>query len=350
VLAVVIPVLPAAAAGAGGGTFGLTPAPGSDGRVAPYFTMTVAAGGSATGTAIVSNPGSTTETLKIGRAAGVTASNGGSAFSGAYQRCSGAGCWVTVRPASVTLPPHTSEGLRVTVHVPPGTADRQYLAGITAEQATRPRPVTVGSHGRAQAQAIIIEQAVVGVAVTVGVLSQLTTRLRIPRVLGEDIGPVARLNIQLDNTGQTFAHGTGRAACTVTGQRHSFAVVASTVLPRDHAVIAVNAPGLPEGATVPCTVALRYGRGLTAGWAGLVALPALPRTRVVHTGLGAYSVVSSGSGILPWLIALLTVGVLLLAALAVLLRRRGLAGPPGGQARADRSSRRKGRNPRSSSY
>jgi hypothetical protein len=322
-LVAVTSALPAAAAGpSGNGTFGLTPAPGPDGVVVPYFTLTVAPGSSASGIAVLSNPGSTAEKLKISRATGVTAGNGGSAFSQAFRKCSGTGCWMTITPASVTLAGHTEEGLRFTVHVPAGATPRQYLAGISAESAVRPQPVTVGANGKARAQAIIIEQVTVGVAVTVGSLSQMTTRFRIRGVSGADEGRTARLNIGLYNTGQTFAHGTGRASCMAAGQRHSFAVVASTVLPGDHAVIAVNAPGLPEGTTVPCTVRLRYGAGLIARWAGLVAIPAPPRTHTVHTGPGAYSVVSSGNGLLPWLIALVAVGVLILAALAVLIRRR----------------------------
>ena len=42
------------------------------------------------------------------------------------------------------------------------------------------------------------------------------------------------------------------------------------------------------------------------------------------TGPGAYSVVPGGSGLLPWMIALLAVNVLFLAALAIALRRRRL--------------------------
>ena len=164
-----------------------------------------------------------------------------------------------------------------------------------------------------------------GVAVTVGSLSQLTTRLRIPGVSGEAIGPTARLNIELANTGQTFAHGTGKASCTVAGKRRSYAVVASTVLPHDQAVIAVNAPGLPEGVTMPCAVRLGYGRGLVVSWAGLVTVPVPPRARIIHTGPGAYSVIPAG-GIPSWTIALLVVGGLVLAVMTVLLiqmRRRG---------------------------
>jgi len=320
-LAVVTQAVPAAAAPAGGnGQFGLTPVPDSAGRVAPYFMLTMAAGESATDTALVSNEGQVAEKLKLSRATGVTAGNGGSAFSQEFQGCAGTGCWVSGLAGEVTLPADAAERLQFTVRVPAGTPPGQYLAGLTMEAATPPRSVQVGSNGKATARATIIERVTVGVAVTVGVLSRMTTRLRIPDVTGEAIGPTARLNMELANTGQTFAHGKGRASCTAAGRSHSFAVYAATVLPHDQAVIAVNAPGLPEGATMPCAVRLRYGNGLIARWAGSVTVPAPPRTRIVHTGPGAYSVVP-GNGIPAWAIALIVIGVLVLAALAVVLLR-----------------------------
>jgi hypothetical protein len=224
----------------------------------------------------------------------------------------------------VTLPADAAEKLPFVVRVPAGTPPGQYLAGLTVEAAVPPPSVQVGSNGKATARAVIIERVTVGVAVTVGVLSQLTTRMRIPGVSGQAIGPTARLNIGLANTGQTFAHGTGKASCTAAGRSRSFTVYASTVLPHDQAVIAVNAPGLPEGVAMPCAVWLGYGNGLIARWAGLVTVPAPPRTRIIHTGPGAYSVVPD-AGIPVWAIALLVIGVLLLllaAMAAVLLRQR----------------------------
>ena len=321
-LAVVTPALPAAAVGVGGnGQFGLTPVPDSKGSVAPYFMLTVAAGESAAGTALISNLGHVTEKLKLSRATGVTAGNGGSTFNRSFQGCSGTGCWVSGLAGEVTLPAGAAEKLPFMVRVPAGTPPGQYLAGLTAEAAARPPSVQVGSNGKATARAVIIEQVTVGVAVTVGVLSRMTTRLRIPGVSGQAIGPTARLNMELANTGQTFAHGTGTASCTAAGRRHSFAVYASTVLPHDQAVIAVNAPGLPEGATMPCAVRLGYGNGLIVRWAGLVSVPAPPPERIVHTGPGAYSVVPD-AGIPAWAVALLVVGVLVLAAMAAVLLLR----------------------------
>lgn len=320
-LVAMAPVLPAAAVGVGGnGQFGLTPAPDSAGHAAPYFIMTVAAGDSAAGTALISNEGQQAEQLKVSRATGVTAGNGGSAFSRSFQSCSGPGCWVSGLPGQVSLPGLSGERLGFMVRVPAGTPPGQYLSGITAEAAAMPRSVQIGSNGKASARAVIVARVTVGVAVTVGSLAQMRTLLRIPGVSGQDIGPTARLDIVLANTGQTFTHGTGQASCTAAGRRHSFAVYASTVLPHDQAVIAVNAPGLPEGATMPCTVRIGYGDGLIVSWAGLVTVPAPPHTRIVHTGPGAYSVVPEG-GIPPWAVALLVVGVLVLAAVAVLLLR-----------------------------
>jgi len=321
-LAAVIPALPAAAARAvGNGQFGITPAPDSNGVVAPYFVLTVAAGQSTIGTAMISNPGTRTVTLKIGRSVGVTAGNGGSAFNPSFGGCAGSACWVSGLPSTLTLPAGTGERQPFKVHVPAGTAPGQYLAGITVESNASPRSVQVGSNGNgAIARAVIIDQVTVGVAVTVGSLDQLTTRLQIPAVTGVAIGQLARLNILLRNTGQTFTGARGRASCTAAGRRYTYRAIAGTVLPYGRATIPVNAPGLPKGTAMPCIVLLGYGHGLTVRWAGTVTVPVPPRTRIYHTGAGAYTVVPAGS-VPPWAIALIIVGVLALAVMAVLLRR-----------------------------
>jgi LPXTG-motif cell wall-anchored protein len=328
-LAAAIPALPAGAAGSGGfGGFGLTPAPASDGQVAPYFMLTLAAGHSAVAITRISDTAKRTEKLLVSRSTGGTAPTGGSTFNRPFLSCSGPGCWVTGLPKAVTLSAGSDKLLSFTVHVPRGTAHGQYLAGITAELAARPRPVKVGSNGKASAKAIIIDQITVGVAITVGSLSQLTTRMQVPGVSAGVIGTTGRLNVQVANTGQTFASAAGTASCTVTGKRYSVPVNVATILPGDRAVAVINAPRLKEGATVPCRVRLGYGHGQVATWAGSVTVPSPPRTRIVHTGPGAYSVLPAG-GVPTWAIALLVIGVLVLAALAVLLLRRRRHSPAG---------------------
>ena len=54
--------------------------------------------------------------------------------------------------------------------------------------------------------------------------------------------------------------------------------------------------------------------------AGLVTVPVPPAIRIVHTGQGAYSVISV-AGIPAWAIALIIIGVLVLVTMAVLLFR-----------------------------
>jgi Bacterial protein of unknown function (DUF916) len=320
---------PAAAGGPiGNGTFGISPAPGPNGQALPYFTMTLAPGQSAAGVAIVSNQSSTTQRLKIASSAGTTAANGGSAYEPTFTGCSGSGCWITGLPAQVTLAPGAADQLRFTVQVPAGTPQGQYLAGISAEPATTPKPVPIGSRGSAGARAIVIEEVTVGVAVTVGKLAALHSQLQIPTVTGQVIQTLVRLNIRLDNTGQTFSHAAGQASCTAGGAAHSYQAVAGTVLPHQSALIAVNTPGLSAGTTVPCTITLHYGASQVVTWTGKVAFPGAPRTRIVRNNNGSYSVVpvSSGIPLWAWLLGALLVALLLLGiAMFILYYRRARA-------------------------
>jgi hypothetical protein len=319
-LIVLVSALPAAAGGALSEPVGLVPANGSSGNAGPYFVLSLAPGQSVTPIAFISNPGQATRELRISRSTGGTAANGGTTFTQAFRDCSGVGCWVTGLPATVTLPPRTGERLQFRVSVPRGTAPGQYLAGITAEVAAPPSPAKVVSSGNATGKVIIIEQVTVAVAVTVGPASALTTRLTIPGVSAVSIGPTLRLNIELKNTGQTFAHGAGHGYCVAAGQRHPFAVYAPTVLPHDQALIAANVPGVPAGAAMSCTVRLGYAHGHVAAWSGLVDVPAASTLRIVHTGLGAYSVVPA-PGTPRWAMAVIVIAVLLAATVAVLLVR-----------------------------
>ncbi len=310
-----------------GGKFGLAPVSTGHGRPSLYFQLTVTAGRSARSAIIIANLGNKTQKLKIGRALGITATNGGSAYRPLLGGCAGSGCWVTGLPRVVTLPAGTEERLNFTVRVPAFTAPGQYLGGISAGPYTPPPPVVLGSNKKSSTRAVIVQDVTIGVAVTVGQLSSLTTQFRIPGVLGSIEGSTARLSIRLDNAGQTFAHATGTASCAAGGSQHSYAVHVATILPGDHAQVAVNAPGLPEGATLPCKVSLYYGNHQTVSWAGMVRIPGAPATRVIHTANGAYTVIPKG-GVPPWAMALIGIGVLILAGLGGLLVRPVLARRP----------------------
>jgi hypothetical protein len=304
----------------GADSFGLNPAPLPDGRSESYFNLTAGTGQSATATVILSDLGHKAEKLKLSRSLGVTAANGGIAYTGASGPCSGPACWLAGVARTVTLAGGVRERIAFTVHIPAGTPRRQYLAGITAELANKPKATKVGQHGKATAKAIIVEQVTVGVAVTVGNLSEMHNRLQISGVSGQALGTTPRLTVALRNTGQTFSGGTGRASCTSAGKSHSFRVATSTILPGGQAQIAVNARSLQQGTTVSCVVRIHYGHGQTVSWSGMVTLPKTTIARIVHTGPGTYTVIPV-SGIPGWAIALIVVGGVAIAGVALLLIR-----------------------------
>jgi hypothetical protein len=307
------------------GGFGLTPSPTAAGRPRPYFRFAMRPGRSARDTAIVSNDGPRTLRLRITTVVGVTALNSGSAFE-ARAGCTGASCWMTGLPVTVTLGPGAHVALPFRVTVPAGTPPGQYLAGLAAEPAARPRPVRLGSHGRASALAVIVDQVDVGVAVTVGSRSRLKTILVIPAVTGGFVGTTPRLYIRVRNSGQTFTKATGTILCLAGGRRRWFRVIMDTVLPGGGAVLPVNAPGL-SGRAVPCRVRLHDGAARAVTWSGIVQFPDPAPATTVHTGNGVYSAVPRDQ-VPPWAIVLMVLGALILATLlALLLRRRSRSRP-----------------------
>ena len=335
IIAIVAGITASASARAAGvprtGPFGLTPSPTAAGQPRPYFELTVLPGRSARDTAIISNEGTRTERLKVSTATGVTAANSATAVEGSFGKCARAGCWVTGLPATVTLAPGARKTLAFKVAVPAGTPPAQYLAGITAESAIRPRAVRVGSNGHAAANAIIIDQVTVGVAVTVGTLSRLRTALAISAVTAGSVGSTPRLYIPVHNSGQTFARATGAVSCRTGGRRRSFRVVMETVLPGDGAVLPINAPGLGTG-SVPCTVRLHDGAGPAVVWSGVVDVTDPAPTITVRTANGVYSALPDGP-VPPWAIVLMVIGALILTLLTLLALRRRHRGRPAHRAR-----------------
>jgi hypothetical protein len=354
-LLVSLPSSPAGAIGVSGGggmSFGASPAPQPGGGSRAYFNYTLAAGQSTTDAVVVTNSSTAAQTLKMSASTGITATGSGDAYYGYFAPCTGTGCWVTGLPPTVTLPANGTQTVPFTVTVPAGTAPMQYLAGITVEPTTTSAPTKLGSKGGASAQAVIVHQINIGVAVTVGALSSLSSRLTVSNLTIGSVGSTPRLFVHEQNEGQTFTHATGTAVCTAGGGQRTYPVVSDTVLPGEGAVLPVNAPGLPAGSAAQCTVRLGYGEATDALWHGTVAVPSVTPTTIIHTGPGQYSSVPLDRGIPTWAIALMVVGgvvsVLLLFLLWALLRRRkkddgvvaGAIGPDNPDGPADGEPRR----------
>jgi hypothetical protein len=319
-----VPAAAQAAGPFGTGPFGITPTPTATGQPRAYFILTLAPGGSARETAIISNQGTKRELLRVTTSQGVTAANSGSAFEGTTGWCAGVSCWIRGLPHVIALSPGARKLVAFRVTVPRWTRPGQYLAGVTVESAIRPRPVVVGRNGRASARAIIIDEVTVGVAVTVGPLRWLRTGLAIPTVWAGWIGPTPRLYIPVRNTGQTFVRATGSVSCRSGGRWRSYRVYMSTVLPAGRAVLSVNAPGLTSG-SMPCAIRLNDSAGRLVTWYGTVNLAPQVPTRTYHPSKGVFVSVPVSDSVPPWAVALIVIGSLILTSLVLLLiqsRRR----------------------------
>jgi hypothetical protein len=325
-------VAPASASSTPGAvSFGLTPVPTAAGQPRPYFNLTIAPGGSASDIAIVSNDGTRTERLRVGTSRGITAANSGSAFGSFSRTCAGVGCWVTGLPGTVTLAPGTGLALGFRVAVPAGTRPGQYLAGITVAAGAPSRSVRLRSHGHVSVSVVVVDEVTVGVAITVGSLARLRTRLVVPAVTAGSFASLPRLYVHVRNTGQTFARASGTVSCRLGGQDRLFRVLIDTVLPGGQAVLPINAPGLGSG-SLPCAVSLRDDVGHVVAWSGIVDAVAPTPVKTVHTGPGAYSTLPD-NGVPGWAIALMVLGGLILAALVgvlVLYRRANRRPEPRG--------------------
>lgn len=322
--------IPSMAAGVGGAfSFGAVPVSAKGGVQRSYFTFAVEAGGTSQDRIIVSNASAKPVTLRLSVSAGTTAEGSGGAFITDLPHCRGAACWIHGLPSRIILRAHRQRVIPFTVRIPAGARNRQYLAGITVQPAALPAPTTIRSRNGVGAKAIVIHQVNVGVALTVGPLSSMTSKLEIVRVVPVGIGGSARLLVSERNVGDTFLKATGQAICLAGKVRHAYPLSSDTVLPGNTTTLAVNTPGLPSGADIHCRVVLNYvgadGATAPASWRGIVKIPKLVKPHVVQTGPGSYAAVPKAH-VPRWAIALIAAGGAIVLALVVvivlLLRRR----------------------------
>jgi hypothetical protein len=311
-----------AAGGPDSGQFSIAPVPASDGAPRGYFMMTLDAGATARDEIVLTNGGTTPLQLKVGTTNGTTATNSGSAFENLPAKCTGAACWVTGLPATVTVPPHTRESLPFRVAVPAGTQSMQYLAGITAQPAARSKPVSIKSSGHAATRVVIVTQITIGVAVTVGSLASLPSKVAITGITANWIGTLVRLSADVRNEGERFTKGTGRMSCTLGGTAHTYPVSMGTVLPGDGAVLPVNGTGMRAGAW-QCTLKIEDSGGTTDTWSGSVTVPDTKQAAPKQVAKGDYAFASDNGGIPAWAITLMVLGGLIVLSLWAVLLRRG---------------------------
>lgn len=307
--------------------FGAMPSTNSKSGPRSYFAFNAPPGTTVHDSFVVSNASDHTETLLVGAALGVTASNSGYSYKGGFGACQGAACWIRGLPDKVTLAAGKRRTIPFTVRVPTSAPPRQYLAGLVIRSARKPTATKFGSHGGIGAQAVIIPQIQIGVAITTAPLTSLTRRLVILRVTPSSSGATSALLIREHNVGDAFLSARGTALCIGGARRFAYPVVSRTILPGDHATLTVYAPGLPSGRIMDCRVTLGYkgSRATPAAWRGRIHFPALHPPKVVQTAPGVFSTVPKAH-VPRWAIALIAAGGAIVLALIVvivlLLRRR----------------------------
>jgi hypothetical protein len=173
-----------------------------------------------------------------------------------------------------------------------------------------------------QTRVAIIRELTIPVAITVGALSTLHSRLVVTGVHASANGP--QILVSERNSGQTFLRATGRAVCVGGSRRFTYPLSSSPVLPGDSATLHTPAPDLARGTTYHCTATLDYGRTAPASWHGAVSVPKSGPPKVVQTGPHRYSTLPK-QGVPRWAIAVIAAGgaiVLALVFVIVLLLRR----------------------------
>ena len=330
--------LPAGAIGSVGGNtpFGVQPSPTAAGLSRSFFSFNLAAGQADHDSVTITNSSKSTRTFDVAGSDGTTTPTSGNAYVYPASSCAGVGCWISGLPPTVTLAAGAQVQVPFTVTVPAGTTPRQYLGGVSVKPSVPTPPVRVGSNGNgASAQATVVSEVDIGVAITVGNLAQLTPKLTIPDVRTTSVGSTPRFLIDVRNGGSTFLHATGTVRADVSGNGKPliYPVTMNTVLPGHGATLPINAPHF-TGNDIEVEVHLTYADGQApAIWKGKLSAAAPKATPPVAT-LPSAKPAKSTSVIPGWVIVLIIVlAVAVLAALAMLVlllvrSRRSQPGSP----------------------
>jgi hypothetical protein len=210
-----------------------------------------------------------------------------------------------------------------TVNVPLGTPSGDYLAGVVGQPAGPPRrakPVATRNN-QGSVGAAIVTHVAIGVAIIVP--GPLTPKVSIPSVkLTSDAGtPFPTVAIEESNLGNTWEHPAGDLTVQDGPRKRSVTVTSNTLLPLDHASLAISFGGISRG-DHHVRVRLWYANHTKlAVWQGALKFPTPPKVQA--SPQGARTIVTTSSHLPTWVIgALAGMGGILLTLLALLLRRR----------------------------
>ena len=198
---------PAAHASAERAVFGLRA--GADPRLG-YFVYRLGAGGTRSGSVIVSNVGTAAGTVRLFTADGATGSTSGTVYR-TDRTPVGAGSWVTLGGTEVTLAPGQSATVPFTVRVPASAPSGQWVAGIAAES-----PQTTAQAAEGKSRVRINVRSLTIVAVQVDVAGPTAAGFRIGSVRAGGSHGYQQLLLHLAGTGNALTKPRGSVTITRT--------------------------------------------------------------------------------------------------------------------------------------
>ena len=313
---------PAVAAGQQPDAVSAKVAPGSKtSRTGNYFAFSATPGSSVTQTVLVKNDNTHAVEAHVDGVDGFTSDSTGASYGAPGSKPTRAGKWIVVSTPVVTLQPGEQRPVAFTVHVPAGATTGVHLAGISAAvplaKSKAPKPATKSA---ATLDISLQPQRVIAVEVTVP--GPKAPKIAITGARATALPSGVALVLDMANTGNDYARGTGEVTVSDTGLRKSFKM--DTFVPGTRIRFRVPwTKGVVPG-THPVSVLVRYGDH-RLDWSGTVVISGATQ-RDLQDALKR-SQLPSDAGF-PILLVGLGAGVALLCALGVVVLRRRRASDP----------------------
>ncbi len=243
--------------GQGSVTFGIRPA-GPDGSPdGAYFSYVLEPGAVVEDQLVAINRGSEPVTLKLYAADGVTAINGGTAFSNQDEEFSGTRSWLRTSVSELEVSPGQDVIVPFTVHVPSDAAPGDHVAGWVAEAP----PKSASSQGLGAA---VVER--VGMAVVVEIPGSAPAPLTLGEICLNQHSGSNYFQVPVGNEGSALTKASGTLILTDDAGSEVFSrpVELGTVLPADSTLLRIDAPFDPGPGNYVAELALLQPDGQEA--------------------------------------------------------------------------------------
>lgn len=290
-----------------------------------FFQLPLGPGDTLAQSVVVKNPNTSAMRVDVDAVTASTAAATGASYGAPGTKASGTAAWIELTEHQLQLAPGATRTVHFRVRVPSGTAPGQYLAGISISV---PAPTSKPRNAQAPSQAgfALTLRAQRVIAVEIDVPGALAPRLEVRGARAEVVRDTFAVALDVANTGNAFAHGTGTLDVASTGTHREFPI--DTFVGQTSVTMPIEWSRSAAVGDHAVEVRLAYDGGRVTKWSGTVTVDDALKTRLrqgVDTEAGiAPAPVASGSSFGLGDIALVVVVLCVLGAAAMHLRRRRL--------------------------